>query len=71
MNNNSEYPIFHTPADTEALTAAGLPLDSTQPREGFPVPCQNLGCRVRTHNVMGGCDTHYIPPAVISRLTRT
>lgn len=49
---------MHTPADTAALTAAGIDPESTQPRE-HAVPCR---CGRRTLNLSGGCDRHYEVP---------
>ena len=50
----------HTRLDFEALVAAGVDPDSTQPRERA-VSCRQCG-RV-TWNQAAHCDAHYIPPA--------
>lgn len=56
--------IEHTPLDAAALIAAGVPLDSTQPRERS-VPC--LWCRTPTLNQMAGCDEHWQEPGAVRR----
>lgn len=49
----------HTRLDYEALIAAGVDPDSTQPRER-PVTCTH--CWQRTWNQAARCDEHYIAP---------
>jgi hypothetical protein len=49
----------HTRRDLDALTAAGVDPDTTQPRERA-VCCP---CGSATFNQSGTCDRHYQPPA--------
>ena len=55
---------LHTPLDLEALDAAGVDRDSTQPRERA-VTCQVCG-RV-TWNQAAHCDAHYVAPFAARR----
>ena len=55
---------LHTPLDLEALVAAGVDPDSTQPRER-PTTCQQCG-RV-TWNQAAHCDQHYVAPMAARR----
>lgn len=52
----------HTTLDHQALVAAGVDPDSTQPRER-PVTCQTCG-RV-TWNQAAHCDADYLPPSAV------
>lgn len=62
----TRYPDISTPAalhtlrDAQTLTAAGISVNSRQPRENA-VPC--CLCRTQTWHLAGYCDRHYHPPA--------
>lgn len=54
----------HTRLDFEALVAAGVDPDSTQPRER-PTTCQQ--CGRTTWNQAAHCDQHYVAPMAARR----
>ena len=55
---------LHTPLDLEALDAAGVDRDSTQPRERA-VSCRR--CGQITWNQAAHCDQHYVAPMAARR----
>jgi hypothetical protein len=58
------YTAGHTERDWRELVDAGANPWSTAPRE-HAVGC--IACRKPTFHQMGGCDSHYTPPAAAVR----